>query len=72
MGHHRLDVRTCFLTEMGLWPGVAKAECERQVDAWLADAYARRAAELPAKLSGPSEAIVARQIEDTAGLKHHT
>jgi len=53
IGHNRLDVRTCLLTETGHWPGVAKAECERQVDAWLADARARRVAKPLAERSEP-------------------
>jgi hypothetical protein len=42
-----LDVRTCLLTKKGYWPGVEKAECERQVDEWLAEGRARRTASLP-------------------------
>jgi hypothetical protein len=48
----RLSVRTCLLTDKGCWPGVDKVECERQVDEWLADGRARRAAGLFDHLPG--------------------
>jgi hypothetical protein len=37
------DVRTCLLSKKGHWPGMTEDECEREVDAWLAAARARRA-----------------------------
>jgi hypothetical protein len=52
-GHHRLDVRTCLLTETGHWPDVMRAECERQVDAWLAGAHASHVAKPLAERSEP-------------------
>lgn len=48
------DVRTCLLTKLGHWPGFTPDECERRVDAWLADGRARRAALPPVDPSEPS------------------
>ena len=59
----RLDVRTCLLSKNGSWSGLPSQYCERQVDGWLAEGRARRAAgsstisspHPPSKPSGPSE-----------------
>lgn len=55
VGHQRLDVRTCLLTKTGRWPIVARAQCERQVDAWLVEERVRSAAEPLAISSEPSK-----------------